>query len=65
MSDWEKTGNHKFDGLTDFNFSTPKQTEVRNTETGETRWVAGNCGDDDDDLGKHIAKGHWHDDDDD
>lgn len=59
MPEWEKTGNVSFKGLTDSISDTPKQTEVRNTTTGETRKVDGNCGDDDDDLGKHIQDGDW------
>ena len=62
---WEKTGEVNFKGLTDSILDTPKQTEVRNTETGETRWVNGECGDDDDDLGRHIDDGNFVDDDDD
>jgi hypothetical protein len=60
--EWEKTGNVNFRGLTDSITGTPKQTEVRNIETGETRWVSGEAGDDDDDLGRHIADGDFEDD---
>jgi hypothetical protein len=57
---WEQTGNINCAGLTNSLFDTPKQTEVKNTETGETRWVAGQAGDDDKDLGRHIADGDWY-----
>ena len=58
-NEWEKTGNVNFKGLTNSICDTPKQTEVQNTETGEVRWVDGDCGDDDDDLGRHIENGDW------
>lgn len=57
--EWEKTSRVTFKGLTNSFFDTPKQTEMRNIETGELRWVDGEAGDDDDDLGRRIANGEW------
>ena len=59
MDEWEKTGRVNFKGLTNSLSDTPKQTEVRNLETGELRWVDGEAGDDDDDLGRRIANEEW------